>query len=610
MAGQMDLGLVTEFLSEHAGKHVSEMANLSPETLQRAKDMYLASHGRLPSPPPQQPLQPSGQLEAFTKEFSSSVNAFLERSRDREASAAFTASSWDGLQREAAKAWAAYNSHQKRRRNWRRPFEVIDHAAEKVMTSCCIEFLLELVPHGEYSSLLTGGLTLAYHAALKKEKFREDILELFDSLSERGKQTKARIRLYSHDPDLRASAEELYMAVLDCVRHSMTWLDARSAAESFKAFFQQSRYGSKLEDARENMNNKAKKFDDAVDLCLMRQVSDIHDGVEWLKIPALATFSLLAGFVKDFPAMAKAVLLQQAQESQGLSGHFLQASYMQPHPAPAVIASWQLRQGLAAEFMEAPDRDAGGLALSELEADATTAMRHIPSLPRREAMGLLTLSPAFAAWLRGVGSAFVVVHDGEGVQQQGAGLSTLSHLCGLMACTMRAPGMYTLAFFCGLHTAANARLQGGRGAMIALTLQLLQALGEMTFPSPLDPTAVMQRLVAGDLEAICSVFSMALGQVPAGMVFVLIDGAHWNGTEIRSAEMRAVVRFLHRTMEQTRAARRGVVLKILVSNPSARQRFEWNLAVQDLYMERQVLARGNSGAEEQVVADAVSGWRR
>ncbi|KAK4100558.1 hypothetical protein N658DRAFT_524689 [Parathielavia hyrcaniae] len=523
MAEPMDLGLVTDFLSKHAGKHASEMANVDPEALKKAKDMYLTSHGRLPSRPSPQPLRPSSQLEAFTKEFSSSVKAFLERSRDREASAAFAASSWDGLQREAARA-----------RNWRRPFEVFDRAAEKVMTSCCIEFLLELMPYGEYSSALTGGLTLAYHAgasrvpqrdnvlltrlrvqaASKKEKTREDILELFDSLSERGKQTKARIRLYSYDPDLRSSAEALYMAVLDCVRHSMAWLDARSAAESFKAFFQQSRYGSKLEDARENMKIKAKQFDDAVDLCLMRQVSDIRDGVEWLKFPANATFAL-AGFVKDFPTMAREVLLREAQENQARAGHFLQASHMQPQPAAAALAR-------------------GFAALTRL---------------------------------------FVVVH--EGVQQQGIGLSTLSHLCGLMACTMRAPGMYTLAFFCGLHTAANARLQGGRGVMIALTLQLLRALGEVTFSSPLDPTTVLQRLAAGDLETICSVFSMALSYVPAGMVFVLIDGAHWNGTETRSAEMRAV-------------------------------RFDWSLAVQDLYMERQVFARGNSGAEELVIAGAAS----
>lgn len=67
--------------------------------------------------------------------------------------------------------------------------------------------------------------------ALRKEKLREDILELFDSLSERSEQTKSKIKLYSRDPDLHAKSEQLYMAVLDCIRLSITWLDSSSACQ-------------------------------------------------------------------------------------------------------------------------------------------------------------------------------------------------------------------------------------------------------------------------------------------------------------------------------------------------------------------------------------------
>jgi hypothetical protein len=157
---------------------------------------------------------------------------------------------------------------------------------------------------------------------LRKEKVRENILELFDSLSERAKQTKAKIKLYSRDPILHAKSEELYMAVLDCVRHSTAWLDSSSSCkrslsfsleqqegeltllvsdESFKAFFQQSKYGARLEDAKANLDKKAKEFEETVNMCFRREVHDIHNNVEWLKAPILATFSLLAGFTKDFP---------------------------------------------------------------------------------------------------------------------------------------------------------------------------------------------------------------------------------------------------------------------------------------------------------------------
>ncbi|KAK3390068.1 hypothetical protein B0H63DRAFT_519302 [Podospora didyma] len=335
---------------------------------------------------------------------------------------------------------------QEQKRNWRRPFEVPDHAAGKTMRNCCIEFLLELMPDGEYSSLLSGGLTLAYNKALGKEKVREDILEPFDGFSERAEQTKDNIKLYSRDAKLREKSEALYMEALDCVCLSISWLE--SSNESCKTFFQQSRYLRKFEDAKANIHQRVKEFKDTVDMCLRRQVHDMHASVEWLKSPIMATFFLLSGLA--------------------------------------------------------------------LDADMTTAMRHIPPESRLEKMSILTRTPEFTKWLRSLGSSFLVLHDDEN-PDHGA-LSTVSHLCGLMAHTMRASaGMWTLSFFCGLHTAVGASFQGGKGLLCvhAMTLQLLGKLGWQTFPSPL-----------------VSVFAMVLGQllVP-GMVFVLVDGAHWNGTE-------------------------------------------------------------------------------
>ena len=71
--------------------------------------------------------------------------------------------------------------------------------------------------------------------------------------------------------------------------------------ESFKAFFQQSRYGSKLDEAMENIEKRSRDFAETIDVCFMQRVEDIQTSVEWMKQPVVATFFLLAGFVKDFP---------------------------------------------------------------------------------------------------------------------------------------------------------------------------------------------------------------------------------------------------------------------------------------------------------------------
>ena len=67
-----------------------------------------------------------------------------------------------------------------------------------------------------------------------------------------------------------------------------------------KHFFQQSRYLGKFEDAKANIAKKVEEFEDAVNMCLRREVRDIHDSVEWLKKPLIATFFLLAGSPRTF----------------------------------------------------------------------------------------------------------------------------------------------------------------------------------------------------------------------------------------------------------------------------------------------------------------------
>lgn len=60
---------------------------------------------------------------------------------------------------------------------------------------------------------------------------REDILELFDSLSGRIANVKQKMKLYNQDVDLQAKSEELYMAVCNCILHCTKWLDKKSSGK-------------------------------------------------------------------------------------------------------------------------------------------------------------------------------------------------------------------------------------------------------------------------------------------------------------------------------------------------------------------------------------------
>ncbi|KAL7787600.1 hypothetical protein V8C43DRAFT_323957 [Trichoderma afarasin] len=567
----MDLNVIQEFFTDEAGKDARELINLDPSSLQKAEELFRLYNGRLPSPHVVETVSPSPRLQQFAKDLSASMNDFLSRINDASASEAFATSSWDGMKKEVDKAWAAYQKHQDKKHSLRKPLEVLDNIAESLMSSSCLEFLLELVPSGEvYSSLLSGGLTLAYNTAVRKKEVREDILELFDSLLGRIDNVKQKMKLYNHDPNLQVKSEELYMAVCNCILHCTKWLDKKSSVESFKAFFQQSRYGKDIKDCRENMMKKVQEFEETIKICFMREVREIHHDTEWMKGPIFAMFCMLAGIVKDFSTP----IMQQT------------------------VSTSQLRQLLAIEW-QSPNPNVSQYLAMTLDAlfnsDITTALQKVPSEFQQEQIGLLMANQTFNACLHGLESTFIVLRDEKSLQSTNS-LSILSYLCGLIAHTLYSPGLWPLTFFCGLHIVENATFKGAQGLMRAMALQLMKVFGETVFSVPgVDLATIGQKLAMEDLDVICSVFSMLLDSIPAGVVYLLIDGAHHYGTEMRSADMCAVMRFLNRLVERMRANHRGLVVKVIVTNPTSRQQHAWGFEAETVELERQLLAGGHRG---------------
>ncbi|GAP92592.1 hypothetical protein SAMD00023353_9200010 [Rosellinia necatrix] len=160
----MDRGIVSQFLSSNeAAKFTEALSDPGPDVLGKAEALYVARHGRLPSPPPLERPQPSETFMVFVLEFSSGMNNFLRQSHDQAAEEAFNSQSWDELRAEATKALEALDAHNQRRRTWRNPFEAADKVGGVVARR--IEFLMELVPDGEYSKIITGALRLLYNVS-------------------------------------------------------------------------------------------------------------------------------------------------------------------------------------------------------------------------------------------------------------------------------------------------------------------------------------------------------------------------------------------------------------------------------------------------------------
>jgi hypothetical protein len=91
------------------------------------------------------------------------MRKFLSESGDNETRNAFQArSTWDDIVSEAAEAVESFN-REGQGHMWKRPFEKATLNFANVASR--LEFLLELLPNGEYTSILCGGLRLVFNVS-------------------------------------------------------------------------------------------------------------------------------------------------------------------------------------------------------------------------------------------------------------------------------------------------------------------------------------------------------------------------------------------------------------------------------------------------------------
>ncbi|KAL2193831.1 hypothetical protein P885DRAFT_63606 [Corynascus similis CBS 632.67] len=331
------------------------------------------------------------------------------------------------------KALKAHDTHERRRRDWRNPLEVADKDPYRTL------------------------IDTAYQTAKRKKEVRVKILEVLDSLSETISHTKAEIRMYSRNQDLKEKSEALYMAILDFVRLVAAYLNKSSAAQPVKAFLQQGRYGTTLDGGADKIKEASAFFERSMSVCFQLRVQKIDKNTENLS--------------KDLEKQLKAEM-----------------------------------------------RNAGGPSMVEdllptFQADLQTVKGFVPSPLHENQIGLLMTDDTFTNWL--------------------------NYLYALVSEVLSVPGMFTLTFFYGLHSAQGSILEGGSD---------------------------------------------------------LMHGAFWYGTEARQDDMSTVMLFLNRLVGEVQAVSGGLVLKVLVTNPTARQRSSWcvDQAV-DIYLEQDFVAGGHGG---------------
>ena len=133
--------------------------------------------------------QLKGRLIQQKDEFQRDLKNFLSQSDDNEAKNVFSKRLiWRDVKEEAEQALQQY---QKEGKSWRHPFQTSGRAFGDVTSR--LEFLLELLPRGEYTSLLFGGLALAFNVC--NEILRFDVGWHSSSIGSQADESNQRVDL-------------------------------------------------------------------------------------------------------------------------------------------------------------------------------------------------------------------------------------------------------------------------------------------------------------------------------------------------------------------------------------------------------------------------------
>lgn len=132
-----------------------------------------------------------------------------------------------------------------------------------------------LLPNGDYSSVLCGGLKVVFNAAKRQSKVRNAVLDTLLSLPEELEVADLYMELYGGlavDEKLRTrltnAAFDLYVVMLGAVEHLLDWLDHNALKHVFKVLYQQDYYGQ-AEDAQiTGLRNKSQALTAVANQCM------------------------------------------------------------------------------------------------------------------------------------------------------------------------------------------------------------------------------------------------------------------------------------------------------------------------------------------------------
>ncbi|MCJ1270774.1 hypothetical protein MMC22_010671 [Lobaria immixta] len=481
----------------------------------------------------------SPRVKSHTARFKGFISACSQKSKDH-ALAAFeiaSAHEWEDVEAEADNAIKVYNTKGK---IWQKnPARVTGRAMGKIAPA--IQAWLELLPDGEYTSIVCGALKLvfgverssvSFAAAARMQEIRNKILNTMASMSDTVDASKDYLEIYRDDQKLFERAEDLYIAVLNAVEGMILWIDESAYKDQITT----------------ELRAKTKAFCDRAKECLHHRVNEIGDGIKTLKDMAAAFGELLISNLQRAEWAAKyqtELALLSLYEVQRPSVIVVQT---------AIVSAEDLRNLMKVGHKTVDDD-------LQVALDYGRSMRS----PRQHRATWLMQQPAFQQWFQASGSQVLIV---DGMEREMDTTSPLTYFCAMLHQNLSNLQIAVpLIFFCGLHAKPGDYLEGARGVMRTLTHQLL--FQRWDFDCSCLDYAFLAQVQTYDISHLCRLFRILLTSAPPATIFCMVEGISEYETSSRIGDVEVMMGYLRDFVNETNVENSGIDFKVLVTSATA-----------------------------------------
>ncbi|KAL8911281.1 MAG: hypothetical protein Q9171_003528 [Xanthocarpia ochracea] len=460
--------------------------------------------------------------------------------------------------------------------------------------------ILELMPGGDYTSVLCGGLKIAFDVAHQLKEKRDTIIELFRKLPPAIEKAGERLQEHPNDEPLFDTVTRLYMVVLESIETMLTWLVDKSTWRKIGSLLKQPLSAKSIDAGLSDVEQQMDVVLNRAQTLHNKMFGEVHSSVRKIETNAERT---------DVTTQNMEAMVKSMQES-------LNITRLQGQAAVGIIAvltekvsqaEWQMKKMARQHkhdnsrmFRKVQDLEKG-IQISTSNAEASTriyrsrtdqlhAPRSAPSQELLENMLCVDLevivhdqqmvtiegardkpssqarahwllsNPRFEHWLTADDpQALLVDGRGDGLKK----ISPMSYLCALLSTSLQhTEPVVSFTFFCGLHVAEMDPIRGPTGIVRSLVRRLLEV---QYFDLDFIDLGFEEQLRQYNMESLLNLICFLFEQLPEGLVlFCVIDGVTFYESAGQINELETIIDFL---VDLTKRRDTGPVFKLLLTSP-------------------------------------------